>query len=174
MKKVNWRIAFGLILILLSTLLYLIHYLIFRDAHHIFIYLLGDIAFVFFEVLLVTLVIDQVLHQREKQSFLHKLNMIIGIFFSEAGSDLLRILSDFDNEVERIRKDLTLTDRGDMKGFAAISKQIKSYSYKMDSRQGGMDNLKGFLKEKRDLCDGAGLLTHLWLKEQRPSQPGGL
>jgi hypothetical protein len=164
MKKVNWQIAIGLLLILLSAAIYLIHYLIFRDAHHIFLYLVGDIAFVFIEVLLVTVVIDQLLRQREKRSLLHKLNMTIGIFFSEAGSDLLRILSDFDMEVERIRKDLTLTDRWDSQAFVAISKQIKSYAYKMDSRRVGLENLKGFFKEKRDfilrILENPNLLEH--------------
>jgi hypothetical protein len=164
MKKVNWRIAIGILLIFLSAILYLIHYLIFRDAHHIFIYLVGDIAFVFIEVLLVTLIIDQLLRQREKRSLFHKLNMVIGLFFGEVGSDLLRILSDFDTEAERIRKDLTLTDQWDSKGFAEISKRIKSYHYKMDSQQGDMENLRGFLKEKRDfilrILENPNLLEH--------------
>jgi len=47
MKRIlNWQIVFGLILIALSVAVYTIHYLIFRDAHHIFIYMLGDIGFV--------------------------------------------------------------------------------------------------------------------------------
>ena len=35
----NWRIAIGLTLVVLSALVYVIHFLIFRDAHHIFIFL---------------------------------------------------------------------------------------------------------------------------------------
>lgn len=57
--------------------------LFFRDPHHIFLYLIGDIAFVFIEVLLVTLIIHQLLSRREKQAMLKKLNMVIGAFFSE-------------------------------------------------------------------------------------------
>lgn len=58
------------------------HYFIFRDAHHIFIYLIGDIAFVFLEVLLVTLVLHQLLHYKEKKSMLNKLDMVIGYFLA--------------------------------------------------------------------------------------------
>lgn len=53
MKRLSWQVIFGLALITLSAFLYLIHYAIFRDAHHIFIYLIGDTAFVFIEVLLI-------------------------------------------------------------------------------------------------------------------------
>ena len=44
------------ILIALSATMYAIHYLIFSDYHHIFIYLVGDIAFVPLEVLFVVIV----------------------------------------------------------------------------------------------------------------------
>ena len=44
------RVLFGLLLVLLSIFFYALHYVVFKDAHHIFIYLLGDIAFVFIEV----------------------------------------------------------------------------------------------------------------------------
>ena len=79
-----------MLLILLSTLLYCLHFQIFGDAHHIFIYMLGDVAFVPIEVLLVTVIIHQLLAAREKQSLLKKMNMVIGTFFSEVGTDLLK------------------------------------------------------------------------------------
>jgi hypothetical protein len=55
MKHLRWQVLLGLALVALSTLFYFIHFLIFRDAHHIFIYMVGDIAFVPVEVLLVSL-----------------------------------------------------------------------------------------------------------------------
>jgi hypothetical protein len=90
------QILLGLLLVLLSVLFYLIHFAFFRDAHHIFIYLVGDIAFVFIEVLLVTLIIHQVLSEREKRAMLKKLNMVIGAFFSEVGMSLLKHFWAFD------------------------------------------------------------------------------
>ena len=96
MKRLNWQILLGVTLLLLSILFYYLHYLIFSDPHHIFIYLVGDIAFVFIEVLLVTLIIHRVMEHREKRSRLEKLNIVIGGFFSEVGSRLLEILSQLD------------------------------------------------------------------------------
>ncbi len=82
MKKFKWQIFLGLGLILLSALLYFVHYLIFKDTHHLFIYMVGDIAFVPLEVLFVTLIIHRLLTVREKKAKLRKLNMVIGAFFS--------------------------------------------------------------------------------------------
>lgn len=164
MKLWNWRVVIGIFLMVLSAVVYFVHFLIFRDAHHIFLYLLGDIAFVFIEVLLVTLIIDQLLHQREKKALLHKLNMIVGIFYSETGSDLLRMLSEYDLDVERIRKDLLVTDRWDRKGFWETSQRMKGYSYKMDSQKPGLKNLHDFLRAKKDfflrILENPNLLEH--------------
>lgn len=88
----RWQVVFGLGLVALSAILYGAHYLWFHDFHHILIYLVGDIAFVPIEVLLVTLIIHQLLHRRERRAFMQKLNMVIGVFFSEAGFGLLERL----------------------------------------------------------------------------------
>ena len=93
MRKRRWQLIVGVGLVVLSAVFYFIHYVIFRDTHHILLYLIGDIAFVFIEVLLVTLIIHELLNQREKQARFEKLNMVIGIFFSELGTKLLKLLS---------------------------------------------------------------------------------
>ncbi len=77
-------------LVFLSLGIYFVHYLIFQDAHHIYIYLVGDLAFLPVEVLLVTLIVDQMLGMREKHAVMEKMNMVIGAFFSEMGLDLLK------------------------------------------------------------------------------------
>ena len=105
MKRFSWQILFVLSLIVLSALLYFIHYSIFRDSHHIFLYLIGDIAFLPIQVLLVTLIIDRLLNAREKRSLLKKLNMVIGAFFSEVGTDLLKSFSGFTLQQDEFRQD---------------------------------------------------------------------
>ena len=85
MRKIGWRSYFVISLLMLSALIYYFHYLIFRDVHHIFLYLIGDIAFVFVQVLMVTLFVEKLLEEREKSALLKKLNMVIGAFFSEIG-----------------------------------------------------------------------------------------
>jgi hypothetical protein len=163
-KLLNWRIVVGLGLVSLSTLVYIIHYLIFRDAHHIFVFLVEDIAFVFIEVLLVTMIIDQLLHAREKQSLLFKLNMIIGLFFTETGRELISRLSTFYPDVEKIRGDLLMTERWSKEDFAALEKRLETIDYKMDSRRGDLEGLRTFLGAKRDfllrLLENPNLLEH--------------
>ncbi|MBU1852641.1 MAG: hypothetical protein KJ957_01185 [Candidatus Omnitrophica bacterium] len=165
MKRVfNWQFFLGLALIILSALFYLIHYFIFRDAHHIFIYLIGDIAFVFFEVLLVTLVLHQLLHYREKKSMLNKLNMVIGAFFSEVGTELLKTFSVFDKEALKITKKLIIKNDWSEKEFLKICESVRKHDYNIDSRRGNLENVKSLLKEKRqfllNLLENPNLLEH--------------
>lgn len=164
MKYFNWQILLGLFLIILSAIFYLIHYAIFRDVHHIFVYLIGDIAFVFVEVLLVTLIIHQLLDQREKRTKLHKLNMVIGTFFSEVGTDLMKSFIEFDSHIDKIRKNLMVTDQWQGHQFLQTNKSLASYDFKIESQRGDLEKLKRSLIGKRDfllrLLENPNLLEH--------------
>ncbi|HBG60417.1 MAG: hypothetical protein A2Y03_00270 [Omnitrophica WOR_2 bacterium GWF2_38_59] len=154
-KKPNWKIYASVVMIALSALFYYIHYLIFRDAHHIFIYLLGDIAFVFIEVLLVSIIINQVLNEWEKKSNLRKLNMVIEVFFSEFGKQLLGYLSAFDQNLDRIKKRIVCDDGSCDLDLKPAFRLMKKYKSKIDIESVDLNKLAAFLKSKR------GFLTNL-------------
>lgn len=164
MKLDTWKIVWGSLLIILSAVFYTIHFILFRDPHHLFIFLVGDIAFVFIEVLLVTMIIHELLNYREKKNKLYKLNMIIGAFFSEVGDDLLRLFSDFDHNAEKMREDLIACHGWTGDRFVAASRKCKEYDYDIDSQKGNLEKLRDFLVGKRhfllNLLQNANLLEH--------------
>jgi len=165
MKRLfSWQVLLGLSLIALSALIYFIHYLIFRDIHHIFLYLIGDIAFVFLEVLLVTLILHQLLGYREKKAMLNKLNMVIGMFFSEVGGELLKIFISFDTKPSEITQNLIITNESFEKEFLKICKSVKEHTYNIDSKRGDLEDIRNFLNEKRhfllNLLGNPNLLEH--------------
>jgi hypothetical protein len=164
MKRLNWQILLGLSLAALSAFFYFIHYLIFRDAYHIFFYLLGDIAFIPIEVLLVTLIIHKLLSRREKNALLQKLNMVIGAFFSEVGARLLESFSRFDLYSDKISKDLIVTNDWSEQKFSQVSKRMKNSDYTIESQRGDLEGLRTLLIEKRDfllrLLENPNLLEH--------------
>ena len=114
-------------MLVLSVIFYVAHFLIFRDSHHIFMFLLSDIAFVFIEVFLVTIIIHQVLHEWEKQSHLKKINMVIEIFFSEIGRRLLIYLSNYDENIDKIHDFLIVKNQGENINFKRALKEVKNY-----------------------------------------------
>lgn len=163
-RNTTWMIILGIALLLASVAVYFIHYLIFEDAHHIFIYMVGDIAFVFIEVLLVTLIIHRVLSEREKRERMEKLNMIIGAFFSEVGTTLLTYFSDYDPKLESIRKDLIVTDNWSDEEFERVHKRLRQYDYTCEPSGIELEQLASFLISKRHfllaLMENPNLLEH--------------
>lgn len=143
----NWTFRIALIFILASALSYTIHYLIFRDAHHIFIYMIGDFGFLFLDVLLVLLIIERLLAGREKRSILQKMNMVIGTFFSEVGLELLRHFSDFVENAEQIESDVLINPHWDKKKFRDAQSKAESFKYSIVFDADRLEKLRGFLKK---------------------------
>ena len=143
------RILLGVLLVALSVLCYALHYAFFRDAHHIFIYLVGDIAFVFIEVLMVTLIIHQVLSEREKRAMRQKLNMVIGAFFSEVGTALLEYFRVFDVNAKAISRRLLVNAEWSPEHFDKVEHVLANHEYQIDSRTGDLAGLRDFIVGKR-------------------------
>jgi hypothetical protein len=164
MRLTNWQIVLAVSLVVLSGVLYVLHYTLFHDVHHIFIYLVGDVAFVPIEVLLVTVIIHRLLSQREMQARLEKLNMVIGTFFSEVGTKLLTYFSDFDPDLETIRKSLIVESDWSDEDFERVSRRLRAYDYSVDIDKVNLEHLRDFLMGRRDflvrLLENPYLLEH--------------
>jgi hypothetical protein len=163
MRKHGFLVAAAIILLATSGILYLAHYLIFRDAHHIYIYLLGDFAFLPLQVLLVGLIIDRILTWREKQAMLSKMNMVVGVFFSEMGTRLLgELLPGFDRP--QIMAGLGVKPNWNASDFRQAKAFADSLKPQADCRAINLEALKDFLSHERDLVlrllENPNLLEH--------------
>lgn len=150
MKNLKWQISLGIILVFLSILFYLIHYFIFRDAYHILIYLIGDIAFVFFQVLLVTLFINSLLERKELKEKLEKNNMLIGVFYSSLGLKLLSILSSADPNIESLEKRLIPNSEWSNKKFSELSNILHEMIFDVDITKIDLVELKQLLISREE------------------------
>jgi hypothetical protein len=163
-KDKAYRIKFGVSLLIAAFLVYLLHWLIFRDFRYIVLYLIGDIAFLFIQVLLVTMIIEQFLNERERRSKFQKLNMVIGAFFSEVGTPLLRYFIEFDPQAEILQKQFDIDGTWNTTRFEQSRKDVQKVVFEIDSRKGKLDELKLFLVPRRDhllrLLENPTLLEH--------------
>ena len=164
MAKVSWKITLGVSLVVCSAILYSVHYLIFRDAQHIFIYLVGDIAFLPVEVLLVTLVVHQLLSEREKRVMLKKLNMVIGAFFSEVGTKLLASFIGVDATSSEKREKLSAPGAWHEQHVKELVKFFRNCEYRAEPGAKDFEELKALLTSKREfmlgLLENPNLLEH--------------
>jgi hypothetical protein len=160
----NWYFLVGGLLIISSVLLYLLHYAIFQDPHHIFIYLLGDVAFLPIEVLLVTLIVDRVLASRERRNRMDKLNMVIGAFFSEIGMQLLGYFSQFDATCKEIRECLAPDMEWKRDDFERAGREVEEYECMIGRDDKLLQEMREFLLSYREflitLLENPALMEH--------------
>jgi hypothetical protein len=130
--------------------LYTVHYLLFHDIHHIFLYFVGDIAFIPIQVLVITLIIDQMLESREKQQRMEKLNMVIGTFFSTTGTPLLAHLIRADPSIDTLRQRLVVRDSWRQSDFAAMKEVMQEYSCAVEIEQIDLDAARDFLLKNEE------------------------
>jgi len=163
-KRHSFIITLAAIFVILSVFIYLTHYLIFRDVHHIFIYLVGDLAFLPLEVFLVVIVIERILTRREKQAKLQKLNMVIGAFFSEVGNHLLQYLLEHFNNKEEIASHLNVTGAWTKKDFQQANDFAYDLPIDVNIQSLDLGQLKDFLSGRREflltLLENPSLLEH--------------
>jgi hypothetical protein len=164
MVRPSWKVTTALILLGLSVLLALSHYLIFENAKDLVFYLALDIVFVPVQVLLVTLIIERLLNEREKQAMMKKLNMIIGAFMSEVGAEFLRRVDSFCGEAPDLARHLAVKDSWGKADYKAAAEFAERYQANLNADAGQLLELRDYLLGKRffvlALLQNSNLLEH--------------
>lgn len=150
-KGTKELLVIGTGLILLSLVLHYGHYLMFNDAHHTLIFLFADIAFIPMEVFFTTLIIDRLLEKREKNHFLEKLNMIVGLFYTEIGTKMLSEFVKGDDSVNTLRDFAIVGEKWDDSTFKSLQEHIESYDFKTNLDKVNLEELIKELHGSRDL-----------------------
>jgi len=152
------------IMLLVSLVLYVLDYFIIGKGEDVVVSFIGNFAFLPVYVLFVTLMIERVLKERERRALRQKLNMVIGIFFSEVGTELIRNLSGFIGESEELKTRLRVQSQWQERDFRDADVFVASYQPWIDSRGGDLGSLRNFLAGKRDfllrMLENPNLLEH--------------
>jgi hypothetical protein len=164
MKLISWKFMLGIVLVISSAVVYIAQVYIFHKPEDTFFYMFQDLAFVPVQVLLVTLILDQLFKKRERLAINRKLNMVIGAFFSETGTPLLKMLPEFDTRDGEIHKALKLRTDWKDADFAGAAIKVFAHEFAIDARVGDIEGLKKFLYHKRafllGLLENGNLLEH--------------
>jgi len=127
-------------------------------------YTLLDIAFIPINVLIVGLFINRLLASRERAELLHKMNMVIGAFFSQAGNDLIERLSRFDADVDSDRQHLLFDARWTVADFERHRGAVCGDRHSMRLDRGDLEGLRDALGAHRPfilgLLQNGNLLEH--------------
>lgn len=149
MKRWEWSVLLGIGLLSTSMLIYFIHYVIFGDVHHIFFAGLTSLAFVPIQGLVVTLVIAELFVIMSKRSKMQKMNMVIGAFFSELGTELLRFLYLADPQAMELRNTVETASDLSANELKVLLKKLADYPFKVRLDRSNLASLRDLLTSRR-------------------------
>jgi voltage-gated potassium channel len=94
-------------------------------------------------------VVEKLVERSKARERRRKVNMIIGVFFSEFGTEMLGRLARSDPDAAEIRKDLVVKERWNPAEFRRAREQLAAHRYQIDGSRIDLDELRRFLREKR-------------------------
>jgi hypothetical protein len=164
MVRFSWKVKVAFILIFSSAVLSLLHVFLFADLHSLLFYLALDVVFVPIQVLLVTVLIERLMNERERQTLMRKLNMVIGAFFGEVGNTLIKIMGAGRADSSALEQGLAVALDWGKSHYREAGEFIREYRWKLDAHSLKLDALKEFLLKNRNfvlgLLQNPNLLEH--------------
>jgi len=162
--KYSWQVKLGIFLVFFSFSVYFLKFIILGDPENTYFYVFNALGFLPINVLLVTLVLNELLSTRARRERLEKLNMVIGTFFSEMGTDLLHSIARKDPDIARVADALTIREEWSDQEFERTKKVFSSYPFRVLPERQDLESMRAFLKEKRNfllrLLENPMLLEH--------------
>ena len=90
------------------------------------------------------------LNRREKGAKLRKINMLIGVFFSEVGLKLLIDFLDCDPHINTLRERLVITEKWSPRKFQAMFSELARYEFSYNIDKANLEELYRYLSGKRE------------------------
>jgi hypothetical protein len=147
-----------------SLALYLVDYFVLGNSRDIASGFLGNLAFLPVYVIFITLIVEQIVQGQERRSVMRKLNMVIGVFFSEVGNRLLKELSAYVAASAELKHHLLVNGTWKDGEFAKALEYLCRTDIKISCEGCDMSRLKEFLIERRSflvgLMENQNLLEH--------------
>ncbi|GAA5261958.1 hypothetical protein [Methanocalculus sp. MC3] len=169
--RLKWETKLGIALICSTALIYGLKFLIIGDegGSNTLTYIFNALGFLPVNVLLVTIILNQLLAVRSKRERLQKMNMVIGIFFSEVGATLLKHFSDVDPHLDQLRGNLLIRDSWTETEFDQIRNHLQGTEQTVIIQRIDLQDLRNFLIQHRDfllrLLENPALLEHATFTE---------
>lgn len=91
--------------------------------------------------------IESMIDERERKTRIEKLNMIIGTFFSEIGTRLIKKICAYDPAIDEIRNILIVSGTWKDAEFSRARAVLENHQYDVESRSIPLEELHAFLRQ---------------------------
>jgi hypothetical protein len=148
-KNLRNNILISIVMIVIAIAIYIAQVILFNNPNQTMFYLLQDLAFLPISVILISYILEKYLKNKEKEENFKKLQIVVSAFYSEVGTNLIRKLSLFDNNLAFFKGKIDLSHELDSKEKKLILNQIMNFEYDMDIEKSDLEELKEFLISKK-------------------------
>lgn len=94
---------------------------------------------------------DVFVNRREETIRQEKVNMVLGLFFSEMGNDLLKHFVKFDDEIESLYKNFKISIKWENENFNSAYDLLKKHRLSINSHKGDMPALLECMQSRADM-----------------------
>lgn len=143
MKNKKYYIVVSLILVGLSAIMFLIHYLVFGQAVNTAYYSLMNLCFIPVNSLVVTLILERLIDYKAKQERMEKLSMLIGLFFTEVGYKLMHLIIKADKGGKNSITSFNNLDE--------VKNQVEKHNYNINIEDIDLDRIMDILLNNSNL-----------------------
>jgi voltage-gated potassium channel len=99
---------------------------------------------------MLTNVVQGFIQRRQNTLHRHRLHMLVGVFFTEAGNRLLHTFTRYDPDIGSVRKDFIVTAQWSAADFNQLKKRLIRYEHNIDPAALELEELHPYLMEKGD------------------------
>lgn len=143
MGDIKHYLFISFILIFLSVILFLVHYLIFGQFENTIYYSLMNICFIPINVLAVTIIFEKFVERHGRLERLSKINMLVGLFFSDIGFNLLKLIVAGDEKIKYLGLDFN--------NLESCKSKVRDYDYDINFEKINYVEIKKIVINGRDI-----------------------
>lgn len=98
-----------------------------------------------------TNIVEWLIQRQQRVMHRHRLNMLIGVFFTEAGNELLRTFSRLDPNIIDVRKDFLVTAQWSEVEFQRLKTRLKGYEHTIDPARLDLEGMHRYLTARGEM-----------------------
>lgn len=92
---------------------------------------------------------EMILLRRETQGRMRKINIVLGVFFSELGNELLHVFTAFNPTIDQIRENLLVSQKWTPADFSAAQALVRQHGMRVDIARVDLNALSSSLSAQR-------------------------
>jgi hypothetical protein len=100
---------------------------------------------------LLTNVAQWLVQRQQYRLHRHRMNMLIGVFFTEVGNQLLHTFTQFDPNIGSVRKDFLVEEQWSDAEYIQLRKRLGGYEHTVEPERLDLEALHNFLNAKGDM-----------------------